>query len=103
MSIERKDTARGHVYEVRFRGPTGREVSRTFQTKREALDYEAAQRTAKARGAWIDPRASGLTVAELATEWLAGNPAKRSSTWARDESILRVHVLPALGGGSSAP
>lgn len=97
MSIERKETARGSVYEVRFRGSTGREVSRTFPTKREALAYEAAQRMAKGRGAWVDPRASGLTVAELATEWLAGNPAKRSSTRARDESILRVHVLPRLG------
>lgn len=37
-----------------------------------------------------------MTVAELAAEWLLCNPAKRASTRARDESILRVHVLPVL-------
>jgi integrase len=96
MSIEKRNTRRGPIYEVRLRGSSGREVSKTFRTKREALDYEAGQRSAKARGAWVDPRSSGMTVAELAAEWLLCNPAKRASTRARDESILRVHVLPVL-------
>jgi integrase len=97
MSIERRNTRRGPVYEVRLRGPTGREVSRTFRTKREAVEYEASQRTAKASGSWVDPRASGASMAELAAEWLSCNPAKRDSTRARDETILRVHVLTTLG------
>jgi integrase len=97
MSIEKRMTRRGPIYEVRLRGPSGREVSRSFRTKREALDFEASQRSAKARGAWVDPRPSGITVAELSAEWLSCNPAKRASTRARDESILRVHVIPALG------
>lgn len=34
---------------------------------------------------------------ELSQEWLDSNPTKRDSTWARDESALRVHVYPDLG------
>jgi integrase len=33
----------------------------------------------------------------VAAEWLSSNTDKRPSAWARDESVLRVHVLPVLG------
>lgn len=97
MSIHHRSTVKGKVYDVRLRGPDGREVSRTFRTKREAVEYEAGQRTAKARGAWVDPMGANVTMAALSREWLESNPAKRQSTRARDESALRVHVLPILG------
>jgi integrase len=97
MSIRPRDTSRGRVYDVRYRGPDGREISRTFLTKRDALEFEAQQRTAKSRGTWIDPRGSKITMRELGAEWLESNPAKRDSTWARDESALRVHVYPDIG------
>lgn len=97
MAIRARDTSRGRVYDVRYRGPDGREISRTFLTKRDALEFEAQQRTAKSRGSWIDPRGSKITVRALGAEWLESNPAKRDSTWARDESALRVHVYPEIG------
>jgi integrase len=97
MSIHQRTTVNGKVYDVRLRGPDRREVSRTFRTKREAVEYEAGQRTAKARGAWVDPRGANVTMAELSREWLESNPAKRHSSRARDESALRMHVLPVLG------
>jgi len=97
MSIRARDTTRGRVYDVRYRGPDGREISRTFLTKRDALEFEAQQRTAKTRGTWVDPRGSKITMRKLGQEWLESNPAKRDSTWTRDESALRVHVYPDLG------
>jgi len=97
MSIRPRDTSRGRVYDVRYRGPDGREISRTFLTKRDALEFEAQQRTAMSRGTWIDPRGSKISVRELGAEWLESNPTKRDSTWARDESALRVHVYPTIG------
>lgn len=97
MSIQTRDTSRGRVYDVRYRGPDGREISRTFLTKRDALEFEAQQRTAKSRGTWIDPRGSKITMRDLGAEWLESNPTKRDSTWARDESALRVHVYPDIG------
>jgi integrase len=33
----------------------------------------------------------------VGAEWLTSNPSKRPSSLARDETILRLHVLPALG------
>jgi integrase len=97
LSIHSRSTSKGRVHEVRLRGPDGREVSRTFRTKREATEYEASQRTAKTRGAWVDPRGANVTFAEVSGEWLKSNLAKRPSTRARDASALRVHVLPSLG------
>jgi integrase len=41
---------------------------------------------------------SKLTVAEYLTDWLAGRTVDiRRTTWASYESMLRVHVAPALG------
>jgi len=88
MSIHPCRTARGRVYDVRYRGPDGRQFSRTFLTKRDALEFEAQQRSAKSHGTWIDPRGSKITMRELGQEWLDSNPAKRDSIWARDESAL---------------
>jgi hypothetical protein len=68
VSIRPRDTSRGRVYDVRYRGPDGREISRTFLTKRDALEFEAQQRTAKTRGTWIDPRGSKITMRELGAE-----------------------------------
>jgi len=98
VSVRRRQTARkGVVWDVRLRDPDGRVYTRTFATKREALDFEAAQRTAKAKGTWTDPRRERKTFEEVARWWLNSNPGKRGSAFARDESIVRVHLLPVLG------
>lgn len=97
MSVKPRSTKKGKVYDVRLRGPDGREVSRTFRTRREADQFQATQVTARARGAWVDPRGGSVTFRKVAEEWLECNPAKRASTRARDYSALRTHVLPAVG------
>lgn len=97
MSIRRRDTKKGLRYDVRLRGPDGREASRTFRTEREARLFEAEQRTTMQRGGWIDPRSAATPFAEVATEWLDSNPSKRPSTLARDDVTLRLHLLPPLG------
>lgn len=96
--IERRTTSAGQVrYEVRIRALDGKERSRTFRSKREAKDYEAAELAKRARGEWIDPRQSAIPFADVAAEWLESNPAKRESTWVRDEVTLRLHLLPHFG------
>jgi integrase len=86
------------VYDVRLRDPAGRVYNRTFPTKKAAEAFEDSERTDRRRDEWIDPRNSSIVVAELASRWMESNPAKRSSTRARDEAILRRHILPVLGG-----
>jgi integrase len=81
------------VYDVRLRTPDGRVYNRTFATKKAAEAFEEAEKTDRRRGAWVDPRYANMTVKELAARWLGSNPAKRSKTRTRDESIIRVHIL----------
>jgi integrase len=85
------------VYDVRLRDPTGRVYGKTFLTRKSAEAWEAAERTDQGRGVWIDPRFASMTVEQMAERWLASNPAKRPSTTARDETVIRVHINPVLG------
>jgi len=97
VSIKQQQTRKGVVYEVRFRGPDGREVSRRFRTKKEATAWEATQVAAVARGTYLDPAAANRTVKTVADEWLASNPAKQATSISRDVSVLRKHIVPVLG------
>lgn len=69
----------------------------TFRAKADAQAYLSRIETDLHRGAWLDPTAGRMTVASLADLWLASNARKRASTRKRDETILRLHVLPLLG------
>jgi integrase len=93
--VRRRDGRR--VYDVRLRDNNGKEYSKTFATKKEAEAFEASERTARNRGAWVDPRLSSARVSQLAEMWLASNTTKRQGSIARDRSILDNHVLPVVG------
>lgn len=69
----------------------------TFATKADASRYLAVVEADMARGIFVDPRAGHVTLAHWVKEWLEGNPSKRATTRARDESVLRTHFLPSLG------
>ena len=98
MSIVKRQSKRDeHVYLVRLRDPDGRVFNRTFRTRKEAVRWELDQRSQLGRGGWIDPRVAETSVAEVAKRWLEANPSKRESGWARDETIVRLHVEPVLG------
>src|SRR5260221_14009254 len=96
MSVHRRATSRGSRYDVRLRDPEGRSYKKTFRTRREAETYEANELADRSRGTWLDPRHAQLTFGAVAAEWFASNPAKRPSTRALEDSILRVRLLPAL-------
>jgi integrase len=97
-SIDRRRTKSGEArYEVRYRTPEGTERSRTFRTRKDAERHASTVEADKLRGAWVDPRQAGRTFSDVADEWLESNPTKRPSAYARDESIVRVHLKPALG------
>jgi integrase len=84
-------------YDVRLRDPSGRVYTKTFRTRREADLFEATERASRARGTWLDPSRAEQKLRDAARDWLDSNPAKRPSSVARDESALRVHILPAIG------
>jgi integrase len=70
----------------------------TFATKGDAQRWLSNIETTIHKGEWVDPAGGRMTVADLADRWKARDPSKRSSTKARDETILRIHILPTLGG-----
>jgi len=69
----------------------------TFAAKTDATVWLSAIETDISRGLWVDPAAGKATVADLLSRWLRSNPSKRSSSQARDRSIVENHVPKALG------
>ncbi len=97
MSITKRQTKNGWVYDVRLRDASGRVYTRTFRTKKEADRFESTEKADRARGVWIDPPRASDKVADVVAEWLESNPRKKGSSLARDKSIVNVHILPLLG------
>jgi hypothetical protein len=105
MGWIRKRPDRPSPWRAGYRAPDGRERSKSFKRKVDAERWLRDQVGNVDRGSWVDPGAGKVTLAEVAEQWLAGRRA-RPSTIARDESILRYRILPALGPravGSLAP
>jgi hypothetical protein len=96
MSVHVRETAKGRRYDVKVRSADGTQHSKTFPTKRDAVEYEARQVAALADGIFIAPRAGATTVAELSERWLASG-TKRDATRVRDRSIVKNHLVPGLG------
>jgi integrase len=98
VSIEVRVTAKGERrYDVRLRDPAGKSYVRTFRTRRDAERFESTEQADKARGSWLDPRGGDMLVKDWAARWLDSNPAKSPSSYARDESVIRLHITPEIG------
>lgn len=81
---------RGTVYEVRFRQPDGKEISKTFRSLSAAKQWQVEQQRNRNKGVWIDPRLGRTSFSEWAEDWLRSNPAKRERTLYRDQQVLDV-------------
>ena len=89
---------RGAGWQVRLRGPDGREVSATFDTQDEAAAWREARLADRRRGTWVDPGRGQITLAEWVEVWGRGQVHLRPRTRARDDAYLKARTLPALGG-----
>ncbi|MGH2817403.1 MAG: tyrosine-type recombinase/integrase [Actinomycetota bacterium] len=85
-----------NIYRARYRAPNGRERSQTFKRRADAERFLAEMTTAKARGAWVDPRAGRKLLEEWAAECMERRDLRPTSA-ARDEVYMRRHVLPRFG------
>lgn len=93
-SIRQEASGSWRVY---WRDPAGRQRARHFATKREAREFKAQIELELARGSYVDSHAAARVLfRDHAAGWLAGRTVERA-TAARDESLLRVHVLPRWG------
>lgn len=96
-SIEKRSQRPQHPWRARYRGPDGRERSRSFSRKIDAERFLATVEVDKARGEWTDPRLGQQTFGVWCLRWEAGRLHVGQATRERDASILRNHVLPEFG------
>lgn len=88
---------RARPYRVRYRGPDGRERSRSFKRKADADRYAATQGADLIRGAWVDPALGKILLEGWLQVWWPTTVDLRPSTRARDESYTRNHIIPRFG------
>lgn len=81
-------------WRARYRDVAGKEHARHFARKADAERWVAASTTAVARGDWVDPAKSRITVAEWSKVWLATKTHLRPRTRELYETALRVWVMP---------
>jgi integrase len=80
----------------RYRGPDGKERTKTFPTKGEALAWGQAQERRMRSMEWTDPTRAKVTVGEWSERWLETLRVK-PKTRAEYENLLRTAVLPRWG------
>ena len=106
-SVRKHITKKGKTrYYVRYRDLDGKSREEACRTAQEARQRANELEADKGRGSWVDPRRAARPFGEIAAEWLAANPGKRSSTLARDRTILDRHVLSTIGNravGATTP
>ncbi len=84
-------------YQVRWRDPAGRQRTKAFKRKTDAKQFANRVEVEMQRGTYVDPQLGKLLFADWAAEWLQSKINLRASSWTRDESYLRNHVMPTFG------
>jgi hypothetical protein len=82
-------------WRARYRDPAGKERARHFARKVDAERWLTSVEAAKARGEWIDPARSRMTVGDWSQRWLAAQVQLKPSTYARYAGVLRRQILPS--------
>lgn len=96
--IKRRKLANGKsAYLVRYRDPTGRERSRQFDRRVDAEGFLHSTEVSRRDGTWVDPARSKIRLREWLEIWEPATVNLSPSTRARQDGILRVHVLPRFG------
>jgi len=86
---------RGASWQATYRGPDGRERTKSFRLKVEAEGWVSDELSALRRGAWIDPAAGKITFGDFARSWQAAQ-VHRPTTAAAIDSHLRTHAFPTF-------
>lgn len=90
-------TKRAGSWQAAYRGPDGRERTKTFRVKVDAQKWLATNGADLARGTWVDPKAGEVTFRAFAEDWLAHRPDLRPRSIILYRSLLRRHLLPTFG------
>ncbi|MGZ6838724.1 MAG: tyrosine-type recombinase/integrase [Blastococcus sp.] len=69
-----------------------------FTTKTAAEEWERQTAVDLARGTYRDPDAGAMLFREWAERWLRTRGTLKASSQREEASVIRVHLVPALGG-----
>lgn len=84
-------------WRARYRGPDGRERSRTFERRIDAERFLVSVEHSKGTGSYVDPTLGRVTLAQYAQGWAAAKGNVRPRTRLNIEGRLQAHILPAFG------
>lgn len=85
-------------WRVRYRGPDGRQHSKSFGRKVDAERWLLTEENAALAGSWVDPQAGTVLLGEYAKSWLKARQGLAPKTVAIYEALVRSHIIPAFGG-----
>jgi integrase len=97
MGWIRKRPDRPAPWRAGYRGPDGREHSKSFRRKVEAERWLRDELQKQDLGIWVDPSAGTISVADWSSSWLSGRLGLTEKTRAGYEGILTSRVLPTFG------
>jgi integrase len=96
--IDQRKTKSGEVrYDVGYRGPDGRARRKTFRRAKDAQAFKRRIETELHEGDWIDPNAGKLSLRDYTVLWMSARPDLSPKTRDGYASLLRLHIVPALG------
>lgn len=95
MGSIRKDS-RGSGWQARYRDRSGRQRTRSFESKGDARRYLDSSEVDLAQGTWTDPSLGKVRFSAYATRWRESVAHLRPGTLVNLDSRLRKHVLPAF-------
>jgi integrase len=99
--VPRERAGRGLRWRARYRDAEGRQRSRSFARKPDAVRFLTLVQADLLRGTYIDPGRSRTALSTYAGLWL-GSLSVRPSTRRTYDSHLRTWILPALGARTLA-
>lgn len=97
-SIEKRTRDGRARWYARYRDPSGKSRTKTFDRRVDAERYLTGVESSKLTGSYVDPALARVTVEAWAQRWLDGLAHVKPSTRERYAGILREHVLPRWGG-----
>lgn len=98
MSIHRRKLSNGKiVYDLRYRSQDGTQHKKTFDIKRQALQYEANLKIDQLNGTWINPKNAKVTLENYSLVWISSRLDLRLRTREVYNGLLKHHILPQLG------
>ena len=85
------------AWRARYRGPDGRERSRSFRRRVDAEAFLVRVEDSKLRGEWVDPALGKVCVRDYSHEWLATKADVSPRTLVNIEARVRIHIDPYFG------